>query len=403
VTDSRPGGAAFGWYLAGLIGWFGHHGAQMVLYPWLVTVALHESAARVGLAQAALLGPAAIFILVGGAVADHVDGRRLLGWAHALAVVPPIVLAVLVASGRLSYPLLLAYGVAMGTISAFAVPARDAMLTRVAPAALERAIATATMLQVLAALGGIVAAGAAKARGVAVVLAGQAILLALGGIATTRLVPAPPTHVPGDGTRLEALGAGLREIQRSPRILAVMLVTLGAGVFYGGAYSVVFPLLVREAYGGALADLATLNGAFWCGTIAAVAIQMRLGALRRPGRAIVWALVLGAVVLAGMSVPAPFAVLVALAAAWGFEAGFVLTQGRTIVQVQAPAAYRARMLAAFQLAFGGAAPAGALVLGALAGVTGVRGLVWLPVGAMLIVVLWAALRTELWERSVGSA
>ena len=388
---------AFGWYLIGVVGWFAHQGAQMVLYPWLVAIVLHEPAGRVGLAQAALLGPGALLILVGGAVADHVDGRRLLRWVHALAALPPLVLAGAVAGGKLGYPLLIGYGLVMGAIAAFAVPARDAMLTRVAPAGLERAIAATTMLQALAQLAGILVAGAAKVRGVAVVLIAQSLLLAVGGVATAWLVPAPPLSSPGGARRLEALGAGLREIYGSRRVLPVMLATLAAGVFYGGAYTVAFPLIVRDGYGGGLGELALLNGGFWSGTIVAVAIQLRLGALRRPGRAIVLALGFGAVVLAGMSMRGPFAVLVALAAGWGFEAGIVLTQGRTIVQVHAPAPYRARMLAAFQLAFGGAAPVGAVVLGALAGVTGVRGLVWLPAAAMLVVLLWLVLETELWE------
>ena len=46
---SRPGSRQFRWYLGGHAAWFTSFGIQMILFPWLVAVVLHESPQRVGI------------------------------------------------------------------------------------------------------------------------------------------------------------------------------------------------------------------------------------------------------------------------------------------------------------------------------------------------------------------
>ncbi|HBC54423.1 MAG TPA: hypothetical protein DCZ06_09195, partial [Alphaproteobacteria bacterium] len=70
-TSPAPGSRErvnFIWYLCGVGSWFSMFGMQVVLFPWLVLIALQESAARAGTAQMALLLPGLLFILLGGAV-----------------------------------------------------------------------------------------------------------------------------------------------------------------------------------------------------------------------------------------------------------------------------------------------------------------------------------------------
>src|SRR3981189_1450139 len=120
----------------------------MVLFPWLVAVVLHMDAFAVGAAQAALMAPSLLFLPLGGLVADRGNPRRLLLRYHMLYAAPPLVLAVVLMEGGLSYPLLIAYGLAAGSIGAFAVPTRDALLPVVAGKGnLPRAVALATALQ----------------------------------------------------------------------------------------------------------------------------------------------------------------------------------------------------------------------------------------------------------------
>ena len=57
--------------------WFLAFGLQSVLFAYLVTLVLNESAERVGFAQMAYLIPGTLLILLGGSVADHFGGRRI--------------------------------------------------------------------------------------------------------------------------------------------------------------------------------------------------------------------------------------------------------------------------------------------------------------------------------------
>jgi predicted MFS family arabinose efflux permease len=137
---------------------------------------------------------------------------------------------------------------------------------------------------------------------------------------------------------------------------------------------------------------------FWGGTIGSTLVQIRLGALRRPGRAIVVALFLGAAVLAAMAWPGPFPAFVALCLVWGLGAGVVMTQARTLVQAAAAETHRARILALFQLGLMGGAPVGAVLIGYLAALAGPRGAVVYPAACMLLVLAGLLLRSRLWQQ-----
>jgi len=297
---------------------------------------------------------------------------------------------------------LIVYGLAMGTLSALVIPARDALLTRVISRGLGRAVAVTTATQLIAQMLGIVLAGSAGTVGAVSLLVAQAVTLALGALAVSRLSPAPSqaVHTPGE-SRLEAMRDGLREAASSERIRPVIIAMFAVGVFFVGAFIVLLPVLVRDAYSGGSAELSLVNMCFWGGTIVATMTQVRLGAMRRAGRAMMLALAGGAVVLAVISIPGPLYGLALLCFVWGIGAGVVMTQGRTIVQLGARDSHRARILALFQLGFMGGAPIGALVMGYLAGLVGPRPAAVYPAGAMILVLLFLLFRSGLWRQEAS--
>ena len=140
--------SAFPVYLVGLGSWFVPLGIQMVLFSWLAAIVLRMDAfcgrPRAGRADGAR---ASCSCRWAGMVADRGNARRLLLLYHLLYAMPPLVLGAVLAMGGLSYPLLIAYGLAAGSIGAFAVPTRDALLPAVAQGNLPRAVALATALQ----------------------------------------------------------------------------------------------------------------------------------------------------------------------------------------------------------------------------------------------------------------
>jgi Transmembrane secretion effector len=389
--------SAFALYLTGLGSWFVPLGIQQVLFAWLAAIVLHMDAFAVGIAQVALMAPGILFLPLGGLVADRGNARRLLLRYHFLYGVPPLVLAAVLAMGGLSYPLLIAYGLAAGSIGAFAVPTRDALLPAVAGANLPRAVALATALQFFGQLIGIAAASQADRTGAIPLLLAQAILVIVGSVAVWRL-PDPPPHPPAQHPSFwRSIGDGIVEAARSEQMWPVLLLNFGIGVFYVGPFMAVLPLVVRDVYHGGAAEIAYINLAFWAGTIvAAFAFAGLARRLLRRGRLVLSAVSVGAVILFAMALHPPFLAFNALCFIWGLGAGITLTQGRTILQIVAPATHRARLMALFQLGIGGGGPIGAFIVGSLAAVLGLKLAMVLPAIAMAVMIAMVLAFSRIW-------
>ncbi len=389
--------SAFPVYLTGLGSWFIPLGIQQVLFAWLAAIVLHMDAFAVGIAQVALMAPSILFLPLGGLVADRGNARRLLFRYHFLYAVPPLVLAGVLSMGELSYPLLIAYGLAAGSIGAFAVPTRDALLPAVAGSNLPRAVALATALQFIGQLIGIAAASQADSIGARPLLIAQAVLVLAGAIAVWWL-PDPPPHSPTKHPGFwRSIGDGIREAARSEQMWPVLLLNFGIGVFYVGPFMAVLPLVVRDVYHGGAAEIAYINLAFWAGTI--VAAFAFAGLARRfslRGRLVVGAVSVGAAILLAMALHPPFLAFNGLCFVWGLGAGITLTQGRTILQIVAPPTHRARLMALFQLGLGGGGPIGAFIAGSLAAVLGLKLAMVLPALAMAVMIAMVLIFSRIW-------
>ncbi len=383
-------------YLAGLGSWFVPLGIQMVLFPWLVAVVLRMDAFAVGVAQAAIMLPSLLFLPLGGLAADRGNPRRLLMRYHILYALPPLVLGVVLGMGGLSYPLLIGYGLAAGSISAFAIPTRDALLPFVAKGNLPRAVALATALQFGGQLIGISFASSADRIGPLPLLGLHAALVALGTIAVWRL-PDPPSHPPHAATSFwRSVAEGVSAAARSDQMWPVLLINFGVGVFYVGPFMAVLPIAVRDHYHGGSAELAYMNLAFWAATIvAAMAFATLARRLTLRGRLIAVAVTMGGGVLITLSTLPTFPVFVALIFVWGIGAGITMTQSRTVLQIVAPASHRARLMSLFQLGLSGGGPIGAFIAGSIGAVWGIRTAMLLPALAMLLAILLIVLRSRL--------
>lgn len=392
-------GNVFGLYLAGLTTWFVPLGIQMVLFPWLVAVVLHMDAFAVGLAQTAMMAPSLLFLPMGGLVADRGNPRRLLLRYHVLYAVPPLVLAVVLAKGGLSYALLIGYGIIVGAIGAFAVPTRDALLPVVAKErGLPRAVALATALQFLGQLIGIAFASSADRFGAEPLLILQAGLLLVGCLAV-RALPDPPPHPPHQQAGFwRSMAEGVVVAARSEQIWPVLLINFGVGVFYVGPFMAVLPLMVRDIYAGGALELAYLNLAFWAATI--LASMALVGLARRltlRGRLISGAVTAGLVILLALATQPPFPVFLALIFVWGIGAGITMTQSRTVVQIVAPATHRARLMSLFQLGLGGGGPIGAFLAGTICALWGLQAALITSAIGMALLILVVLVRSRLWS------
>lgn len=400
-TDNKQDGAApglFGFYLGGQATWFSSIGLQMVLFAWLVTDVLDERAFRVGLAQTALMAPSLLFMIFGGAFADRSDTRAVLIRLHCAAALPPLALALIIFSGELQYEWLIVYGLIMGSLSAFAIPARDSLLSTVAVKAfgedIQRAVTMASGVQFLGQLGGIIVAGAAAITGAPALLALQSVVMLSGAFMVRKLPPAPPLDREPSHP-LSDMRDGIAQVARSPILLPVVLGMFAVGVLYVGSFMVLLPLLVTNYYDGGATGISIVNICFWGGTIIATFALLRFGHIHRRGLIMTCSLTSGAVILFLIGVPAPFFVMCILCFAWGLGAGTSMTMSRTIVQLAAPPTHRARVLSIFQLGFEGGGPIGAFASGFIVELTSIHTAAWISAGVMVLVLLTLATTTRL--------
>jgi len=384
------------WYMVGQATWFSSIGLQFVLFPILVTNVLNETGTRLGLAQVALSMPALLFMLLGGATADRSDPRTILFRIHLFAALPPLALASALNLDFLSFELLVAYGVCMGTATAFAMPARDATLTRVAGSNVQKAVTLALAVQQTTQLAGMSLAIFASKVGFALLFTIQSLVILGGGLAARQL-PKKEGNDVVHPSRLQAMKDGLTYVMKSDVLAPVVAAMFAVGVFYVGAILVLFPLIVRDFYPGDDAlELGVANIFFWGATIISTLFLLRFGHVARRGRGVMIALFLGVLVVFGYTFEPPYWAFCLLAFAWGLGAGCVMVLGRTIVQSEAEEAFRGRALSIFQLGFAGGAPLGSLIMGILADLIGPHNTMWFSVIGMTLVLACLMLKSRLW-------
>jgi MFS family permease len=378
-------------------------GIQMVMFTYLVTTVLNGTEVQVGLAQMSLTIMSMALLLFGGNIADQTDTRSLLVRCHAVALVPAIVLALVVWSGALRFEWLIAYGLIMGSISAFILPAREAMLGDVLGndhTRIQRAVTTTIGVTFLCQIAGMLSASLAAVSGPAPIILIQAAAQLVGVYASYRLIPstrhADHAHT-SEGKPLQRIAAGLREVRNSEQLLPINVLTLAIGVLFIGAFLVLLPLILRAEFGATVTQISTMQACFWGGSILSSIVISRIGNIVNRGRLIVIAVSNGALILTLISIPAPLVVLYVLVFAWGLGAGVMMSMSRTTVQEYAPPAHRARILSLYQLGFTGGMSVGALFVGFIAHLLGPREATLVPAGLMLLVIFWLTTQTKIWS------
>ena len=388
------------YYFIGAGSWFLAYGMQSVVFAWLVTMVLNESAELVGIAQMAFLLPAMLFMLLGGSLADYFGGKRVAIVGHLMASLAPLFLGVVVLLDGMTYSSVIIFAVIMGCAQSLVTPARDGLLALVADGKIQRLVVQASMIQFGIQMLGFGIAAHADELGAATMLLMQFLILQVGVFAFIKLkVPHTRPSVT-DGHLLQQIGAsiseGFRTVRGSPYLRAVVAQNFAMGVSFMGSYIVTIPLLIRERYHGSSVELSWVNGANSLGLVMTILILMRIGDVHRQGRALLLAQGIGAIALAGGGLGLGFYSLIVCVFFWGVCGGLGMTMSRTIMQEMAPANQRARIMAFYSFSFMGAGPIGALLSGYLVTWFGPSQALIMSSAAMLVVVCFMSLRSTLW-------
>ncbi len=357
--------------------------------PFAAVVALHATAAQMGLLYALESVPRVALVLVGGVWADRARRKPLLVWGDVAAAGLVGSIPVAAALGLLSLGQFYVVAFLSGLLSAFLAPTWSSFY----PAAVRRE-RLADANQVFHATGGVLTAAVPPVAGVLIqvltapfVMAFDAASSLASAVLVRRLSVAEHPRNRGDRRLRADLSSGIRFLWGNGTLRAV---TISSGIWGFAGYGIVTTLsiLYLRRYLGLSAALIGLLTAFGgLSLIAAAYLAPRLRArIGVGGTLLVAAVLLSAdpalLALAGRGSAAEWPLLLGFAlCGWG---GFFLANVHflTVRQLLTPERMLGRVSAISQLAMAVSTALGALVGGALAEVVGVRPTLWVAAAVL---------------------
>jgi MFS family permease len=353
---------------------------MFIAQDWLVLQLSDNSATAVGVTVALQFTPILLLSLVGGALADRYDKRKLLLVATSGFAVSSMVLAILVVTGTVQLWHVFMLAAVFGIANAIENPIRQSFVSElVGNTLLPNALSLSAAVFNTARIVGPAAAGVA----IALFGLGPTFLIATGAavgplVSLARIRPADlfREDLPaGDRRGRARISDGLRYVRgRSDLVLPLALVAvIGAAGFN---FQVTLPVLSKVVYETGAAAFGLLAAALAVGSLAGA-----LAGTWRRSRPSVY-LVLGAAagfggfsVLVGFS--SPYWLVMTLLVPTGFFAIFFAQAANQRVQMGSDAAFRGRVMALYVLVFLGTTPVGALAVGWWAERFGAESAIWL--------------------------
>ncbi|MGV6876697.1 MFS transporter [Pseudochelatococcus sp. B33] len=343
---------------------------QAVGAGWVMTT-ISDSSSMVALVQASTTLPIMLFSLVGGALADSFDRRRVMLVAQTTMMVASIALAFSAFSGLLTPWLLLAFTFLIGCGTALHNPSWQASIgDLVSRNDLPSAVALNSMgFNLMRSIGPAVG-------GVIVATAGAAVAFAVNACSYLPLITAlarwknktPPNSLPREEF-VSAMGAGMRYVLMTPNLLRIMFRSLIFG-FAAIVVLALLPLVVRDLVGGGALTYGVMLGCFGLGAIGGALMNARLRA-----RFSIEHIVRAAFVTFGLSVAGlALSEMVWLSCLFLAPAGacwvLALSLFNTSVQMSTPRWVVGRSLSLYQTATFGGMAAGSWIWGFIAEIQG---------------------------------
>ena len=344
---------------------------QQVALGWLV-LEITNSPFAVGLVTTLGSLPILLLTLYGGVVADRVDKRRFVLLLQCLMLTEALALAVLTAFHRITVHWIMGLAVFAGTLSAFEVPTRQALVADLVEREdLMNALALSSMgFNVARVIGPAIAGALIALWGLAACFFGNALSY-LAVVASLVLMRTAP---PASGSRPNALAAmkeGFRYVMdnRWPRALVVLIA--GFAVF-GFPFIIMAPVFARDVLRVGASGYAALVSAIGVGAAVGALALAGFGKRYRKERLLIAASALFGVTLAGTALVSSFPASLALfmLAGWTMATNGIL--GNTLLQIQAPDHLRGRVMGVYSFLVLGLAPFGSFQAGLVAEHLGVR-------------------------------
>jgi MFS family permease len=330
--------------------------------------ALSHSAFHLGLIGLVQFLPIPTLMLVGGALADTYDRRRIMMAAQAAPIACATVLFFATRDGWVSLPLLYAMVLVSGVSWAFDSPSRAALLPTLVPRAqFPRAVTFAATGQALAfttgpALSGLIIAEAGIAPVYAVFVG--LVLVALVGLVLLR-VPRAERGLTTISVR--AIREGLSFVWRNQVVFGCMLLDMLAVVFGGAA--ALLPIYASDILHVGPRGYGLLTSSLELGALCMSFLLTMLPPVRRAGRVLLGTVVVYglATIVFGLSRSFPLSIAAYMLVGMADQVSVVMRS--TAIQLATPDPIRGRVSSVNMIFIGASNQLGAAESGFLAAVT----------------------------------
>ena len=261
-------------------------GVFMVALAWQV-YQLWNAPTAMAMVGIAMTVPTVAFLLVGGAVSDRLDRRRVMVLADLVRALLIAAIAVLSLLHALELWHLLAVVAVYGAAAAFFGPAFDAITPDVLPASelaqansLDQLIRPVALRLLGPALGGALISGA----GLQAAFALDAASFVVSAVAVLAMRPVPaPVRPPGqERTTIRSdIGTGLRYVRRHTWLWGTFAAAAFAYLLFMGPTEVLVTFIVKDELGGSAADLGLVFAAGGVGSVLCAVVMGQGGLPRR--------------------------------------------------------------------------------------------------------------------------
>jgi MFS family permease len=330
--------------------------------------ALSHSAFHLGLIGLVQFVPVVSLMLVGGAVADVYDRRKIMMLAQSVPLAASVLLFIATRSGAASLAMLYGTVALVGVAWAFDSPSRAALLPTLVPREdFPRAVTIASTNQALAfttgpALGGWVIGVA----GVGTVYAVQAVLIAA-SLVTLWFLPSRRQRTAAGVVTLRAIREGLGFVRRQQVILGCMTLDMLAVIFGGAA--ALLPIYATDILHVGATGYGLLTSSLEMGALLMALTLTVLPPIERAGRALLVAVAVYGVatIVFGLSRSFPLSVAAYMTVGMADQVSVVMRS--TAIQLSTPDSLRGRVSGVNMIFIGASNQLGAAESGFVAALT----------------------------------
>lgn len=369
------------WFIGALVSNIGAW-MQATAQNWVVLTELTDNdAAAMGVTMALQFAPPLLLVGVTGWVADRFDRRRLLMVTQGLLFALAVALGVMILTGHMTLPIMYGFALALGVVSAFDNPARQAFVSDV----VTRENASNAVALNAASFNGARMIGPAVA-GVVIVAVGTGwvfllnavtffgMIIALLLIRSHELLPRAST------AGASRLADGFRYVARRPDLIVTF-----AMVFLVGAFGMNFPIFASTMaieFGRDADGFGLLSSILAIGSLAGALLAARRDRARI--RVVIGGTLLFAVAAGVSSLMPGYWTYAATLMFTGFAVVTMLTTANGYVQTTTDPALRGRVLALYMAILMGGTPIGAPIVGWVADQFGPRVAILVGAAAALV-------------------